>query len=211
MTTDPTLQWWQADGGTAYVRRNGRTDADIAARTAALGRVLAHISLPPASVLEVGSGPGSNLVALLRLLPQAQIFAVEPSEAGRAASREVLAETHVYDGHACAIPAADGTFTMAMTAGVLIHVDPARLRDAMVEIARVSRRYVLAIEYFAPTREAVAYYGGDRIWRNDFGRLYVELGLTPIAHDFFWKAGGDGYDNCVAWLLEKPEGWTVPA
>lgn len=218
MTTDTTLEWWQQDGGTAYTRRNPVTDADVEARVKALSRVWERgfdSKPPPGSILEIGSGPGANLRALQRVTywqgSSASLYAVEPNEAARRLSAEVIGPDRVFDGHACAIPAADASFSMCMSAGVLIHVDPARLCDAMIEIARVARHYVLAIEYFAPACQPVQYYDAERIWKNDFGRLYVEqVGLRPLCHDFFWKPGGDGYDNCVAWLLEKPADWRIP-
>ena len=194
------LDWWAGADGDAYMRRNPVTRADVTRRARSLARVLSHIHPEPVSILEIGCGPGANLIAL-RGITAAKLYAVEPNEAARA-----LAVEHadgMYDGHAGAIQAADGTFPLVFTAGVLIHVPPEVLRDAMIEIARVSSRHVLAVEYFAPSEEAVAYYGADRIWRRDYGKLYLDLGLRAVAHGFFWKTGEDGYDNTVWWLLEK--------
>jgi len=198
------LTWWSGEGGDAYMLRNDPSEQNIAARTQSLNRVLARCYLPIQSVLEVGAGPGANLRALHVLLPQSQLYTVEPNETVRK-RLESLSYVKVFDGHAGAICAEDNSFDLVLTAGVLIHVNPDRLSDCMREIVRVSRRYVLAIEYFAPKCEPIVYYGAERIWRNNFGKLYRdECGLKPIAHGFFWKEGGEGYDNTVWHLLEKP-------
>ena len=183
--TNSELDFWQSDHGRAYMQRNAVSAVDVENRARALARILANIPTPPRTVLEVGSGPGGNLLALRRLLPDARLFAVEPNEHARELS--ALSGAEVYDGHAGAIPAADATFDLVLTAGVLIHVHPDRLRSCMVEIARVSRQHVVAIEYFAPSCEPVTYYGADRIWRNDFGSIYMSIGLRPVASGFFWK------------------------
>lgn len=202
------LSWWQGEGGSAYARRNSPTPEDIARRARALARVWDRMQPEPRSVLEVGSGPGANLAALRRITT-AVIVGVEPNESARMAAR-LAGDCDVHDGHAGAVPCEDSGIDLVLTAGVLIHVPPEGLRDALVEIARVAKRYVLAIEYFAPREEPVVYYGDVRIWRRDYGAEYAAIGLVPVAHGFFWKGlpeGGDGFDSTVWWLMRKPEGW----
>jgi len=195
------LNFWSGAGGDAYMRRNCITSAEIARRSKSLKRILDPYLAGINSILEIGCGPGANLYAL-RDITSSQLFAVEPNAQARA---NLEREFKVFDGHAGAICAADNAFAMTLSAGCLIHIHPDRLVDCMREITRVSRRYVLAIEYFAPQCEPVVYYGTERIWRNDFGRLYRdECGLRPVSHGFFWKEADEGYDNCVFWLMEKP-------
>lgn len=196
--------WWEGPGGDEYMRRNATTPEDVHRRAIALRRPFSRLDPQPETVLEVGCGPGATLAALRVVLPDAVLYAVEPNESARAMASTLVHDATVLDGHAEAIPAADRSIDLVLTAGCLIHVPPDRLPGAMAEIARVSRRYVAAIEYFAPECEPILYHGEYRIWRQDFGRLYVEAGLRHVAHDFFWKPGGDGFDNTVCWLLEKP-------
>lgn len=196
------LAWWEGDGGTSYMKRNEPTPAEIQKRTAALERILARIA--PRSILEVGCGPGSNLAALHTIYPDARLFAAEPNAIARDMAKKLCPTAIVADGHTESLTAADASFDLVLTAGVLIHIPPDRITGAMAEIARVSRHYVLAIEYFAPEEEPIMYHGEYRIWRRDYGRLYVEQQrLKALEWDFFWKAGGDGYDSTVAWLMER--------
>lgn len=200
------LDFWQGEGGDAYMRRNEPTTMEIARRQRSLSSIIAHCYPKPSSILEVGSGPGMNLMASIGIVNNVALYAVEPNLLARERLEKALGQyVEVFDGHAGAICAADASFDLCLTAGVLIHVNPDRLVDCMREIARVSRRYVLAIEYFAPQCEPVMYYGAERIWRNDFGRLYRdECGLRPVVHGFFWKEADEGYDSTVWWLMEKP-------
>jgi pseudaminic acid biosynthesis-associated methylase len=196
-----TLSWWENEGGEAYAKRNEPTVADIDKRVKALSRIFNSIRTPR-SIFEVGCGPGANLMAIRRLLGEStQLYACEPNKFAREMAQKLCPFASISDGHASAINAADGTFDLVLTAGVLIHIPPEKLPLAMDEIIRVSSRYVVCIEYFAPECEAVRYYGEHRIWKNDFGRLYLEKGLWSLAHGFFWKP--EGFDNVVYQLLEK--------
>jgi ubiquinone/menaquinone biosynthesis C-methylase UbiE len=157
-------------------------------------------------VLEVGCGPGTTLAALHQW-PELRLWAVEPNATARRMAAALVPDATVLDGHAEAIPAPDASVELVMTAGVLIHIAPDRLLGAMAEIARVASRYVLAIEYFAPSEESVVYHGAERIWRRDYGRLYATTcGLRPVSWGFFWRGlddTGDGFDNTVWTLLAK--------
>ena len=48
---------------------------------------------------------------------------------------------------------------LALTCGVLIHVDPARLGTAYDQLAHGSRRYVAIAEYYNPVPTEVIYHG----------------------------------------------------
>lgn len=201
------LDWWAGPGGDDYMIRNGISERNIAQRQASLEKLL---RLDPwnlvsvSSVLEVGCGPGANLVALQRILPEARLVGIEPNPSARESAAKVCPTATIIEGHAGEIGAADDSFDLVFTAGVLIHVHPDRLAATCREIARVSRAYVLAIEYFAPSVEPVVYHGDVRIWRNDFGKVYRdEVGLVPIRHGFFWREADEGYDSTVWWLLKK--------
>ena len=197
------LEYWEGEGGTKYAARNEPTEAEITKRTLALSKIVTRIKPLPKSILEVGSGPGANLAALDRLFGESvYLFGCEPNESARKMSELVCPSAIINDGHASALPAADGTFDLVLTAGVLIHISPDRLSLAMDEIIRVSNRHIVCIEYFAPTCEPIKYYGDDRIWKNDFGKLYLEKGLKPVDSGFFWRQDS-GYDNVVWSLLEK--------
>lgn len=197
------LAWWQGDGGDAYVRRNEPTPQDIARRARSLSRVLVRVRPEPGSILEVGCGPGANLAALARITT-ADLFAVEPNESARLAAAKLCPAARIFEGHAEAIPAADASFDLVLTAGTLIHVPPERLADAMAEIVRVARCHVLSIEYFAPETEPVVYHGAERIWRDDYGRKYLaQHRLELVDTGFFWKEDAAGFDNVIWWLMRR--------
>ncbi|MGE0254664.1 MAG: pseudaminic acid biosynthesis-associated methylase [Alphaproteobacteria bacterium] len=208
MTTANPLDRWKGEFGDAYVARNAADDAIVSVMQNAFARVLAHIAMaPPRSILEVGCNIGINLRALARLT-DAELFAVEPngSARARALADGVLDAKHLADASGDALPFADASMDLAFTAGVLIHIPEPFLQATMAEIHRVSRRYILCMEYFARNPETIRYRGhDDMLFKRDFGGLYLDLhpDLRIVADGFFWRRS-TGADDLTWCLFEKP-------
>jgi hypothetical protein len=71
-------------------------------------------------------------------------------------------------------------------------------------IYRVSRRYILAIEYFAEDDTVLNYRGHDNLlWKRDFGKRYQEqFPDLRLLKDGFRDAES-GADETNWWLFEK--------
>ena len=213
MQPDP-LEIWQGDFGNAYTERNAPTAANIEARVK-LWRTIFDAMQPwlgrSMSVLEIGANVGQNLLALRRILPGPVLVGTEPNAKAREGLQS-LGFTARPDT-AQEINYAPGSFDLVFTSGVLIHIPDAPsegvngspLYQACKEIVRVSKRWVVAIEYFNDKPVTVPYRGNqDLLWKRDFGDYYVrEFGLEPIACGFAWKAL-TGLDNLTWWVLRKP-------
>jgi pseudaminic acid biosynthesis-associated methylase len=193
------LDTWRGEFGRAYTERN---ETDPAVRVPAFARMLDGLEI--GSALEIGCNAGHNLVTLARVLgPEARVAGVEPSPYPRGiAERAGLA---VVEGSSTSVPSADGEFDLVLTCGVLIHVPPAAFEPSLRELHRVSRRYLLAIEYFAVEETAVRYRGqDDLLWKRDFGGAYRALfHALELLRSGYWDRQ-DGFDRCHWWLLEKP-------
>lgn len=188
------LERWQGEFGADYTRRNvvdWRTRVDTFRR------------LIPADVndaLECGANKGHNLQALASL--GLIVRGVEPSEFARGIA--VTDGLPVSAGDIYAVPYGDAEFDLSFTSGVLIHVPPDRLDDALAEMARVSRRYVLAIEY-AGDDEAVDYRGhADMLWRRDYGAHYRRVCPELRLRESGELTIAEGFDRATFWLMEKP-------
>lgn len=108
----------------------------------------------------------------------------------------------VYPGDVYSLPVTQ-RYSLAMTSGLLIHVPPNCLDTAMVELHRVSARYLLSVEYFSETDEEREYRDmRDMLWARDYGahwlRVFPNLRLLSVTDDV------PGFDGARAWLLEKP-------
>jgi pseudaminic acid biosynthesis-associated methylase len=207
--SDNPLQQWQGKFGADYVERNRPDDTTTAEAAAVFGRMLTGAIGDIRSVLEVGASVGINLRGLRRLMPEASIAAVEPFAAACAELRRTQAEiglSAILEADAFNIPAADNSFDLVFTNGVLIHVPPARLADAMREIVRVSRRFVLCSEYFSHTPVEIPYHGNTgMLWKRDFGGRYLEVApsLRVRSYGFTWQHEFPHFDDLNWWLFEK--------
>jgi len=192
------LEIWEGEFGTAYTDRNL---VDWRVRLPAFRQMLEGLSVR--SLLEVGCNRGHNLLALSNLLPDGEIVGLEPNRHALQIARASGSGFSALWGHALDIPFRDGTFDLVLTAGVLIHIPLDDLPAALKEICRVSRRYVLAVEYYAVEETLIPYRGhDDLLWKRDFLRHFQVVcpGLTLLRHGH-WGAE-DGFDRTHWWLME---------
>ena len=147
------------------------------------------------SVYEFGCNAGWNLSAIRRAFPDVHVAGcdINPTAVEQAQTADIYATLGGIKGRA----------ELVFTVGVLIHLNPQSLRIEMENIVAASYDYVLAVEYASQSgeEEAIEYRGHtDRLWRRDYGKLYMALGLEPIEKG----DAGKGFDNCTYWLMRKP-------
>jgi pseudaminic acid biosynthesis-associated methylase len=187
---------WQGDFGKAYTDRN---PVDWRVRAPAFRTMVGGLVI--ASALEVGCNRGHNLGALRHVLgPAADLAGIEPNAYARQLGREAEPSSRIVDGTAARLPFPDDAFDLVFTAGVLIHIPLPDLQDVLRGIHRVSRKYVLAIEYFSEEDTVIPYRGHDNLlWKHNFPQYYLrafpDLSLLRQGH---WTAE-DGFDRCDWW------------
>ncbi len=202
------VELWRSQFGADYAERGGNRVSNDGQRLLVRdwGRMLAHAVTPaPESVLEVGCNIGRNLLALRHFVPE--VHGVEPNPAAchTAKDHPELANARITESDGFTLPYDDSSIDLVFTSGVLIHVAPDDLSRMVDEIMRVSRRYVLCIEYFSHQPESVKYHGMDGyLFKRDFGRFYLERhpGLRVLDYGFLWQAL-DSSDDSNWWLFAK--------
>jgi pseudaminic acid biosynthesis-associated methylase len=193
------LTTWRGEFGTAYTDRN---TADWRTLAPAFERMLGGLDIQRA--LEIGCNRGHNLVALAEGVGIPEVIGVEPNPYALSLARAASPLIGTIGGHAEDLPFTDGWFDVAFTCGVLIHIPPVSLDQALREIHRVSRRFVLAIEYYAERETCIQYRGhGELLWKRNFAEEYRRRfpGLR-VVRDGYWSEA-DGFDRSHWWLMEK--------
>jgi pseudaminic acid biosynthesis-associated methylase len=197
-TMSPQLRLWRSEFGRAYTDRN---DFEQPARIATWRRVIDGIL--PTRAIEVGCNVGWNLHYLSRL-GVTELCGVEPQRDAVARARGRYPEFNIMHGTAFALPFRDGWAELAFTSGVLIHIAPEDVSTAIDEIYRVSSRWVIAIEYDAPTEQTVKYRGtDDSLWKRDHGALWQARHPDLRLVRRLELGAADGYDDCTAHVFEK--------
>ena len=198
---------WRSEFGDAYTERNTGSPENISARIALWGRVFKTlVGAPPSSILEVGANLGINLKALEQLT-SAELFAVEPNALARAKlmKNQVLPANNISDCLAHDLRFPDESVDLVFTSGVLIHIHPDNLLSSCSEIHRVTRRYIVCIEYFSDKPEEITYRGYDELlFKRDFGSFWLDNfpDLETKDYGFAWKRV-TGLDNPTWWVFEK--------
>jgi pseudaminic acid biosynthesis-associated methylase len=209
---------WTGRFGLEYQIRNASSWPNIKNRARLFGDIFqamenANKTNPspqpfPASVIEVGGGCGDNLRAIDMIYERSRqpirLMSCEPNETARKWMTDVAT---VQPGDLSALPYADNAADLVFTSGVLIHVPPADLPRALSEIYRVSKRWILSIEYYNNVPEEIEYRGkSGMLWRRDWGEAWLEQfpTLKHIGNGFAWKRI-TGLDNVTFFLFEKPQ------
>lgn len=190
---------WSGDFGDGYVERN---------RAAGEGRdgfwkpMIARTQ--PRRVLEVGCNVGANLRWIAGEIGAENVWGIDVNTKALDELRRVL-PVHAIHASARALPFDDGAFDLVFTMGVLIHQSPESLPDVMREIVRVSSRWVLCGEYYAPEPTEVPYRGQTgALFKRDFGGDYLRQFPELAQVDTGFLARGDAtWDDITWWLFEK--------
>lgn len=193
-----TVDLWKGKFGDEYTQRNA--GAEIGAR------VEMWKSLLPKgchSILEVGANVGANLDAISRITGDVQFMGCEPNANARWELQHIT--PFVTADTADSLSFETASVDLVFTSGVLIHIPPDMLEKSMREIHRVSKRWIICGEYFAPSEEMVPYRGQHAaMWRRDYGSMYLDLfsDLKCVKNLFAWKRV-TGLDNTTFWVFER--------
>ena len=173
---------WKKDFGMAYTDRNilGNRELDALyrknygiSRTELNQRFLADVP-KNARILEVGCNVGNQLF-LLREMGFKNLYGLELQEYALGYARTRLPDAGLVKGSAYSLPFKDESLDLVFTSGVLIHLPPDAIVDAMREILRCSRSFVWGFEYYADTHAEVSYRGErELLWKAPFARMYAQ-------------------------------------
>ena len=202
---NPQLAAWTGEFGNEYIKRSGPDEKYLKILTRQWAILLQRMNPLPVEILEVGCNIGLNLRALKRIV-EADLFAIEPNgEARMQVLRDgVLNVGRIFDADASRIPFNTDRFDLAFTSGVLIHIHPDNLAAACKDICRVSKRYVLSMEYFSDQPREVKYRGNDGLlWTRDYGQFWLDTcpELRMVDSGFFSRQ--QWIDAANWWLMEK--------
>ena len=149
-----------------YVKRYGRTRDDINLE------FLADVARDQ-PVLEVGANIGNQLRALRRIGFE-KLFGIELQRYCVDAAKQDCPGVDIIEGSAFDNPFRSGYFNLVFTNNVLIHISPADLPRAMDEMYRVSGRYIMGFEYYAPQVTEIPYRGKTNLlWKADYGGMFL--------------------------------------
>ena len=202
-TTDIYEKAWAGKHGDEYTKR---CDVDFESRIDIFGWLLDELDIGMISrILEVGCNKGHNLSSLQALTHYSIIGA------GLEINKSLCVAPGIVNGTIYDIPWSDNVFDIVFSSGVLIHIPPKRLDDAIKEMRRASNKYILMIEYHADVEKGFRYEEdfdhGDGCWHRPYGKIYESLFPKDklIKSGKISDLGDDGwaFSKCNYWVYEK--------
>jgi pseudaminic acid biosynthesis-associated methylase len=176
------IQNWTGSFGREYTDRNALSLEEMEAmyesrygltRTELNERFLAEVDRS-SRILEVGSNIGNQLLCLQQMGFQS-LYGIEVQGYAVELSKCRTSHINIIEGSAFDIPYKDSYFDLVFTSGVLIHLHPSDVAEAMKEIHRCTKWYIWGFEYYAEKYTPVSYRGHENLlWKTDFARLYLE-------------------------------------
>lgn len=197
-------QFWSGEFGDTYSSRN-LGERWIAANTALFTKVLARTQ-DVRSLIEFGANIGLNLRALRRLLPEAELAAIEINATAANTLRKWGEVKQIHETSLLEFKP-KRQWDLALIKGVLIHINPDALPQAYEALYRATRRYLCVVEYYNPSPVAIPYRGHrDRLFKRDFAGELLERykDLRLLDYGFTYHRDPNFPQDDTTWfLLEK--------
>lgn len=125
-------------------------------------------------ILEVGSNIGNQLLCL-KLIGFQSLYDIDIQRQAVELSKSRAKEIDIIQGSAFDIPFKDSFFDLVFTSGVLIHIAPQDIKEALKEIYRCTKKYIWGYEYYADSYMEVSYRGNrELLWKTNFAKLYLD-------------------------------------
>ena len=193
--------FWAQSFGNEYTMRSG-SEKKIAAKTAMFADILRRTE-GVQSCLELGANKGTNLIALKRLIPGVRLEAVEINKQA-AETCEKIEGVKVFCGSIFDYPIRENAFDLVFTRGVLIHINPDKLKDVYHTLYQCSSKYIMVAEYYNPTPVEVDYRGYQgKLFKRDFAGEIMDLypDVELIDYKFVYERDPNFPGDDITWFL----------
>ena len=160
---------WNGDFGIRYTTRNKIIPEKL---VPFFKRILKEIEVK--KILEVGCNRGHNLISLT-YCGEYDLYGIDINPYSIVLARDNK-EISFDVGNIFDILYKNNFFDLVMTIGVLIHIDPNDLKNAITELLRVSKKYFLMIEYNYDFEdfEKIPYRNNVGLWRGNFKKVVLD-------------------------------------
>jgi ubiquinone/menaquinone biosynthesis C-methylase UbiE len=186
ITTKQWTNWWnerQIDWKTAYLDTWNHPHRNMIVEALASFRWF--------SLLEIGCGPGANLVNIVKHFKDVQLGGIDINKDAIDLARQYLNGALLKVGSSEDIMMSDNSVDVVLTDMSLIYVDPFKIKKVLKEIKRVGRGYVVFSEL-----------ASDNYWEQ--GKLFFESGLH--AHNYKKLLEENGFYDILK-IKIMPEDW----
>ena len=195
---------WAKDFGNKYIVRN-KLDTLLPQKINLFAEIFRRLSLVN-DILEFGPNSGVNLLAIKKLMPEANLNAVEINAKAVTNLKKLKLCKKVWNESLLNFKN-KSKFDLSFTSGVLIHINPEYLNRAYKALYDSSKKYILIIEYYNPSPVQIDYRGHkNKLFKRDFaGEIIAKYkNIKLLDYGFKYKLDNNFPLDDVTWfLLEK--------
>ncbi|MGG1552419.1 pseudaminic acid biosynthesis-associated methylase [Paenibacillus ferrarius] len=204
------MDFWKGQFGKDYTERNTLTIEELNqdsldkygfSREEMNARFLGGIDVN--NILEVGCNVGLQLQQLQKS-GYNNLFGIELQSYAVEKAKQISTQINIIQGSAFDIPFKDNYFDLTFTSGVLIHIAPEDINQALDEIYRVSKRYIWGFEYYSEVDQQLEYRGYEqKMWKMDYMKVYLNRfpNLSVVKVENYKYKNSNNMDQMF--LLEK--------
>lgn len=125
------------------------------------------------SLLELGCNAGPNLINVSEKYPEVRLAGIDINEDAIKRASLALPKANFWVSNIETIPFADKTFDVVLADAVLMYSDPTSIGKVLLEINRVTRKYIILCEWDAEEDCVV-----DGHWARDYKGILERLGYS---------------------------------
>ena len=130
-------------------------------------------------ICEVGTNVGNNLIGFPKT---SDVTGVDLNEYALSINKEKHPEFKFDLASALDLPYSDDSFDLVFTRGVLIHIDPTNIDKAIDELFRVSKKWIINLEYFGEDSKSISWKrGDDLLWYRDMKAKWSNYDVEIIS------------------------------
>lgn len=149
---------------------------------------------PLTSVFEIGCNAGPNLTRIHEAFPYLAVAGIDANEAA-VLMAPLPTDVQLFVGSVQKLPVPDQSYDVVLSDAVLMYSDDIDIEIALDEVARVARKAVILVEWYAEGASVVK----DYHWAHDFpvkmaARGFTETVMSTINEDIWpnetWQKNG---------------------
>jgi pseudaminic acid biosynthesis-associated methylase len=193
-------EFWASEFGTNYIQRNDNRRL-LELKTNLFSRCIKNAP-GIKSAIELGCNIGLNLVALKRINAEFELCGYEINSTAAERAKEMNV-ANVVAASVTEPISLSRSYDLAFTCGVLIHINPDRLRVVYENLFNLSNKYILVCEYYNPSPVSINYRGhNDKLFKRDFaGELIDTYNLELLDYGFVYHRDNYFPQDDISWFL----------
>lgn len=197
-------KFWSGEFGDEYMKRNSDSKF-ILQNYHFFSRALKKAG-DISSCIEFGANIGLNIKALMKLLPKCNFSALELNETAVRTLNELNGIKVIHES-VLEFDPNKTSYDLVFSKGLLIHINPKKLKLVYEKLYQSSSKYILISEYFNPVPVTLDYYGHkERLYKRDFAGEILDQFKDLVLIDYGFNYNRDDYtsqDDTTFFLLQK--------